>query len=364
MNSGFDNLLVNGFLTCLYLQLFIVGLFNFINNTKRNIVLGGICCLVCLSFIYSIYWNNFNESLIYNIVFGGYKHIFLPILVYLYIALISVDFSKKQVLKLFLVPLIVHVAYLFLKFALKDFYITHINSIVLVFNLIILGLFVFYAIKGFTVLKKIKHLIKKRNYVRYSIFFYVIMGYRIFLSLNAVIPYFIGNTSFENSFLYHSENFFIVLATFINLGILVFAFIESPSLKQFIVSKNIYKSKEVFSNKEHIEQFIENIFIIEKRHKSPNFNLNSALMSYDLKPKDFRAYIKSEKGISVVEFLNTYRIEAFKKLLTDADLKKFSLLGLANQVGYSSKATFYRNFKAIEGITPKEFVDKQLNKKN
>lgn len=364
MNSGFDNLLVNGFLTCLYLQLFIVGLFNFLNGSKRNMVLGGICCVVCLSFIYSIYWDNFNGSLVYNIVFGGYKHMFLPVLVYLYIALIAEEFSNRKLAIIFSVPLFAHIAYLLVKFGLKDFYLTNINSVVLIFNLFILGLFIYYTIIGIAVLKKVKQLIRKKNYTRYSMFFYVIMGYRIFLSLNAVVPYFIGKTSFENSFLYHSENFFIILAAFINLGILVFAFVESPSLKQFILSKNIYKSKDAHANAEPIEIFIENVFVNEKQFKSPDFNLNMVLAKYNIKPTDFRAYIKEKYNMSIVNYINKYRIEAFKNMLTEVDLKMFNLMGIASQVGYSSKATFYRNFKAIEGVTPKEYIDKNIKTKS
>lgn len=287
---------------------------------------------------------------------------FLPLLVYLYIAMIGNDFSKKKLLNLFLLPFTIHVSYLFIKFTFANFYTLHINSIVFITNLFILSLYFLFGVKGIGDLKRIKRMIRKNNYSRYSFFFYVIMGYGIFLSLNSVIPYFIGNTSFENSFLYHSEDFFVVLATLINLWILVFAFIESPSLKQFIVSKNIYKSKENYSDTKAIDDFIEIVFIIEKQYKRPDFNLNTMLSYYNLKPNDFRAYVKAKKGVSVVEFINTYRIEAFKELLNEVDLKKFSLMGLANQVGYTSKATFYRNFKSIEGVTPKEFLDKKFDK--
>lgn len=360
MDLGFNNLLINGFLTCLYIQLFIVGLFNFINGTKRNVILGVVCCVLSLSFIYSIYWERFNESLVYNILFGGYKHMFLPTLVYLYVAMISENIGQRRFFLLFLAPLVVHIGYLVVKFRFEHFYTSYIDSIVLTMNMFILLLHIFFLLFGFEALHRLKPIILKRNFLRFKFFFLGLLGYGIFLSLNSVTPYFFGETSFERSFEYLSKNFFIALATLVNLSILIFAIIESPSLKQFVVSKNIYKPKKKNIDNVLIEDFIMKYFVFEKQFKNPDFNLDSALNDFGIKSVDFRTYLKTKKGISVVEFINGYRIEAFKALLTEVDLNKYSLMGLANQVGYTSKATFYRNFKAQVGITPKEFIENKF----
>lgn len=56
------------------------------------------------------------------------------------------------------------------------------------------------------------------------------------------------------------------------------------------------------------------------------------------------------------EFINGLRIEAFKGLLTEPGYQKLSLFGIAQEVGFSSKASFHRAFKKSCGQTPKEYA--------
>lgn len=56
------------------------------------------------------------------------------------------------------------------------------------------------------------------------------------------------------------------------------------------------------------------------------------------------------------DFINGYRVEAFKEVANDVTIKKYSILGLAQEVGFGSKASFYRAFKKEMGITPNEYL--------
>jgi AraC-like DNA-binding protein len=57
-------------------------------------------------------------------------------------------------------------------------------------------------------------------------------------------------------------------------------------------------------------------------------------------------------------FINRYRIETFKTLLTDKKHQHFSLLGLAFESGFNSKTTFNTVFKKQMGLSPKAFKEK------
>ena len=56
------------------------------------------------------------------------------------------------------------------------------------------------------------------------------------------------------------------------------------------------------------------------------------------------------------DFINEYRVEAVKKMLLDGSSENFTLLSIAYDCGFNSKATFNRTFKKFTSITPTEYL--------
>ncbi len=56
------------------------------------------------------------------------------------------------------------------------------------------------------------------------------------------------------------------------------------------------------------------------------------------------------------DFINEYRVKEFKRLVADAESSKYTLSALAEQCGFSSRASFFRSFKKLTGITPNEYI--------
>jgi AraC-like DNA-binding protein len=65
-------------------------------------------------------------------------------------------------------------------------------------------------------------------------------------------------------------------------------------------------------------------------------------------------------GQNFNDFINQYRIEAVKEKLKNGEQQRQTLLGIAFDCGFNSKATFNRAFKKVTGQSPKEFLG-QLN---
>lgn len=63
------------------------------------------------------------------------------------------------------------------------------------------------------------------------------------------------------------------------------------------------------------------------------------------------------------DFINEYRVEEVKKLLLEGKNNHLSLLGIAYECGFNSKATFNRTFKKITHQTPSEFISQQQESK-
>lgn len=65
--------------------------------------------------------------------------------------------------------------------------------------------------------------------------------------------------------------------------------------------------------------------------------------------------INEHSGGSYFEFVNGYRVEAVKRMLADPRHKHLSILGVAMECGFQSKATFNAAFRKMTGITPSEW---------
>ena len=59
------------------------------------------------------------------------------------------------------------------------------------------------------------------------------------------------------------------------------------------------------------------------------------------------------------EFINQYRVEAFKKISKDPSKAHITLIGLAFECGFNSKTVFNTYFKKETGMTPKEFLKRE-----
>lgn len=64
-------------------------------------------------------------------------------------------------------------------------------------------------------------------------------------------------------------------------------------------------------------------------------------------------------NISFYDYVNRYRVEEFKSMVRNVDTSRFTLSAMAQQCGFSSRASFFRHFKAITGQTPAEYMNEK-----
>ncbi len=76
----------------------------------------------------------------------------------------------------------------------------------------------------------------------------------------------------------------------------------------------------------------------------------------DVHPKKISNVINAKGNMNFNTFINRFRVEEAKRLLTEGDDKrKLSVVGIGKEVGFKSSSAFYRAFKNSENVTPGNF---------
>ena len=60
-------------------------------------------------------------------------------------------------------------------------------------------------------------------------------------------------------------------------------------------------------------------------------------------------------GDNFAHYINQYRVEAVKEMISDPEYENYTLLTMGLECGFTSKTTFYNAFKKVTGQTPNEY---------
>jgi len=80
--------------------------------------------------------------------------------------------------------------------------------------------------------------------------------------------------------------------------------------------------------------------------------LETMAEQFNLSAKYVSSKFKEATGENFTDYLNRYRIKVAKELLRSTPLK---VNQISEQVGYNHVNVFIRQFKSLEGITPKSY---------
>ncbi|MBO0930110.1 helix-turn-helix domain-containing protein [Fibrella aquatilis] len=96
----------------------------------------------------------------------------------------------------------------------------------------------------------------------------------------------------------------------------------------------------------------------ERPYLEPELSLADLARRLHTNPVALSQVINAGVGKNFNDFVNSYRVEAFKAAVSSPVNRHLSLLGIALDCGFNSKATFNRAFKKFTGLMPKEFAEK------
>jgi AraC-like DNA-binding protein len=104
---------------------------------------------------------------------------------------------------------------------------------------------------------------------------------------------------------------------------------------------------------EHLLRFMEN----ERPYLNPDLKIHNVATALDEAPYSISQQINQQLGLNFYDFINKYRVEEFKKRVESDEYNNLTLLGIALDVGFNSKASFNRVFKKHTGMTPSEYLN-------
>ncbi len=123
---------------------------------------------------------------------------------------------------------------------------------------------------------------------------------------------------------------------------------EEEAEEKLIGYKNSLLSPET---KELIQKKIIDYFEQEKAYLNPDLNMDLLSEAIDYPKYQITEVLNTEIGMNFFRFVNSYRIEAVKKMLTEPHLK-YSIEAIGYECGFNSKSSFYTVFKKMTGLTP------------
>jgi AraC-like DNA-binding protein len=98
----------------------------------------------------------------------------------------------------------------------------------------------------------------------------------------------------------------------------------------------------------------------EKLYVESELTLSRLAEKLDIHPNYLSQVINEKEGKSFYDYINTLRVEEFKRLLLIQDNSRYTLMSLAIDCGFNSKSSFNKNFKKVTGLSPSEYLNKSI----
>ncbi|RAJ25091.1 helix-turn-helix protein [Gelidibacter algens] len=94
----------------------------------------------------------------------------------------------------------------------------------------------------------------------------------------------------------------------------------------------------------------------EKLFVKPELKLSELAQLMDVHPNNLSQVINTFEEKNFYDYINSKRIDFFKKIIKSPESKKYTILSLAFDCGFNSKSSFNKYFKKETNLTPTEYI--------
>ena len=193
------------------------------------------------------------------------------------------------------------------------------------------------------------------------------------LSLASLIVFTVNVFMFNLNNYFHFAGFYELAQIAYSFSTIYVLFIGYFGIKQgriFVDNSNIEveqfletgkKEKLIFAEKKDYSDIINKLTLLMEQklpYLDPELNLAKLSSLMKTKPELISEVLNSSLNQNFFDYINKYRIEEFKIKCLNKENKHFSVMGIAYDCGFNSKAAFYRAFNKFEGISPTSYISK------
>jgi len=108
-----------------------------------------------------------------------------------------------------------------------------------------------------------------------------------------------------------------------------------------------------------LKERVDRLMNQEQLYLNPKLTLSELADHAHTNTHDLSRVINSGFGMNFNDFVNSFRVEAFKENVLLPTYRNHTFLAVAFMVGFNSKTAFNRSFKKLTGQTPGEFIREQ-----
>ncbi|AWG27212.1 hypothetical protein FK004_00520 [Flavobacterium kingsejongi] len=113
--------------------------------------------------------------------------------------------------------------------------------------------------------------------------------------------------------------------------------------RESITVDNLYFQKlELLCKEQHI-------------YTDSTLNREKVAEKLSISPGYVSQIINTITGDNFAHYINQYRVEAVKEMISNSEYENYNLLAMGLESGFTSKTTFYKAFKKVTGQTPNEY---------
>ncbi len=179
----------------------------------------------------------------------------------------------------------------------------------------------------------------------------------VLLHLYTIFACLVIAISLADYFFYdYAFNPFYIIPVYIAMAILTYWL----GLQGYAKRTTPFLQKKKSHNVEVSETFhegVEQLSIVMKEQKlftNPKLTLDELAMAVNLKPYQLTQVLNGVIHKNFSDYVNEFRVKEAIKLINDPDYNQYTLLAIAYESGFNSKATFNRIIKKMTRKSPKQ----------